>query len=237
MMITNTDGADAPSAARQKLAAIIARRDEIAARAERLREAHERLAEAQAAEGPIAGELATLTAAETESMRAWAAAGDGAPPPKPDIERRESLEAALKSAQGTAARARGAAESIDRERAAALADAHRLETAIAEATIEVVADELAPLVDAYADANRALERRKVILGEGVAAMGRLADAFEIRTAPPVSRTLEWVSDLFRGVDLNINPMALMAQLGSRSPWIPLIAALKTDAAATVNVEA
>jgi hypothetical protein len=133
------DSASIVSAARQRLASMIAAREEISASIERTNAALTRLASQQTAEGPLVGELAALDAAEAAKMNDWARSSEG-DAPLPDVAKREALNRKLADARAKAEAARRAESGLQaelaRESAKLPAIARAMDIAIAEVLVE-----------------------------------------------------------------------------------------------------
>ena len=143
--ITN-DAADAPNAARGRLASALAEREEITARIDGFNAAEKRLISAAATDAAAEAELAALDDAASRALSEWAQAGGEGEPPNPDGAKREELLRRTSKAQARARAVEGARAGINAERNAEARTLKSLEARIEPLVLDCLADEAAPVV-------------------------------------------------------------------------------------------
>jgi hypothetical protein len=214
-----------------------------AERANRLREAEhlgataERLAEAKNGVAPVEAKLAELDAAEAQAFSSWARNGAAGPRPAPDIALRHQLVAELASARASAAAADRASAAIIAERELKIAEAKRLDLAAAEPVAEIIADEMAPLIEEFRKEWAAITAKRDLLARGSMLIRSLAEEPpdpEART--PTLRILEKVNADLASAGVESTEAESQARLSPASAWLDLANRLRAgDAAARVEI--
>jgi hypothetical protein len=222
------------SAARLRLAQMLAARDEISATVARTNAASTRLASAQTADAPITAELQRLDSAETQAFSVWSRGDTDAPAPTPDAAKRALLTEQLLAARATAEAARRAeigliAES-ERESSKLRGLPHSMDVAVAD----ILFEEAEPLIADFLEANRvvaAKASRIEVLRDIVISMGRAAGDGE--PGRPFFAMLEAFDGRLQKVSGRLPPDLDTASL-HRMAWLALIGQLHEDAGATLS---
>ena len=143
---------DAPNAARQRLAALIARREEIAANIRRLEAQRDRLMALQRADDPVVAALAELSAQEAAEMTLWSRSGEG-PAPVADVVKRDELNARLSVARAGAEAARNALASVSNVINLESRNYAEIAPPIQPAVAAVMFEEAEPLIEEFEKMN------------------------------------------------------------------------------------
>jgi hypothetical protein len=225
------------SGPRARLAELIADRTGRLEEAERLRLTAERLAEAQDGVAPIEAKLTELDAAEAHAISKWARDGAAGPRPAPDIALRDKLVAELASARASAAAAGRAAAAIVAEREQKIAEAKLLDMAAAEPIAEIIADEMAPLLEEFRKEWAAIAIKRDLLALGSALMLSLAEeSTDIQSRAPTLRRLERLNSELGSVGVEVSKAGIATGPLPDSAWLDLANRLRAgDARARLKV--
>jgi hypothetical protein len=232
MNTKSEDSAPIASAARQRLATLIATREEISAAIDRAQTALDRLASAQTIDGPIVGALAALDAAESAAMDAWARSGDGVEAPLPDVAARAELNLKLADARAKAESARRAEGGLQAEAARERAKLGPIELAIGEAVAEVLAEEAGDLIADFLESQRATAAKADQILAARDLIGDLARAAPESAARPIFGTLEFFNRRLEATFARKVPQDVAAK--NRAAWAALIGQLHSDANAKLE---
>jgi hypothetical protein len=213
------------SPARIKLAQLINDRLTIEAKLRDLAASAERLREAQRAEGQATAALANFEATETAAMAEWSRSPPSSPAPVSNPGKRDDLLAAIRTASAQAGAARKAEAANTAEQTRENEALQRLNPQTDLAVVAVIVDEVDPLIRDFEEANRAL----------AAKAGKIAEAAEIITqiahgtgnldrARPAFAALEKLNERIRVAFARPAP-----EIGShRAAWSALAANLRSD---------
>jgi hypothetical protein len=141
-----------PSAARQRLADLIAARDAIVPNLRKLEAQRDRLSALEKPDSTAADELARLTVKETAALAAWSVSGEG-PMPVSNAAKRQTLEKKVAALKATADSAKLASAGV----LAAIQDGSRSYACMAGpvqiAAVEVLIEECEPEIEAFEKIN------------------------------------------------------------------------------------
>ena len=215
---------------RQRLAALIAERDDAAAELETLTARSRRLARAREAIQPLESELTALASAESSAMLRWAELDDGSPAPVADAKRRAKIEAALATARASARAADGATVLVQAQIERVGATLRSLAQQIEQVAARIVVEESMTLFAGIAEGIAALEALKARIDGARMFMVAV-------TEPPAGQAVGPIRLDFEKFDRQLSDASarpFRPTLPDMGEWMSFAAALRADPTATME---
>lgn len=169
-----------------------------------------------------------LDAAESRSTLEWSRSPDG-PAPMPDADRRETLNRILTSARSAAGAAKTAEAAIAAEINVESAKVGAVAQHVTPLIGMIVADEIEPLIAAYATVARTAAAQRARLIQGWELLRDLAERSPQHLAGDVYRKVEMLDAEIRNA-FSITSADSGVEVASRLSWQSLVAGLAVDAA-------
>jgi hypothetical protein len=223
------------SESRERLASMIAARDE-ATQAMTL--AHDALARLQAAQSlaePVEREIANIDAQETAAIAAWSRTTGEEPAPTPDATKRSELNRRLIDARARADAAKRAVPALEAEYAREAAKAPAIAAWADAATAAILIESTEPLIADFEAANIALSAKAVRLMQLQEVVGDMARRLPEGSEP--ARQIFVALEAYAGRLQKVLPRAQQdddAASVSRMAWLDLAGRLHTDANAKLG---